>query len=113
MGEAISPVKNLPAMWETKICLAKALVFPVVMYGCESWAIKKAESRRINYFELWCWKRLLRVLWTARRSNQSILKEINPEYSLEGLMLKLKLQYSGHPDVKNGLIGKDPDAGED
>ena len=75
------PVKNLPAMWETKICLAKALVFPVVMYGCESWAIKKAESRRINYFELWCWKRLLRVLWTAKRSNQSILKEINPEYS--------------------------------
>ena len=72
------------------------MVFPVVMYGCESWTIKKAECRRIDAFELWCWKRLLRVPWTARRSNQSILKEISPEYSLEGLMLKLKLQYIGH-----------------
>ena len=72
------------------------MVFPVVMYGCESWTIKKAEHRRINVFELWCWRRLLRVPWTARRSNKSILKEINPEYSLEGLMLKLKLQYFGH-----------------
>ena len=80
----------------TKICLVKAMVFPVVMYGCESWTIKKAESRRIDAFELWCWRRLLRVPWTARRSNQSILKEISPEYSLEGLMLKLKLQYFGH-----------------
>ena len=80
----------------TKGCLVKAMVFPVVMYGCESWTIKKAECQRIDAFELWCWKRLLRVLWTARRSNQSILKEINPEYSLEGLMLKLKLQYFGH-----------------
>ena len=80
----------------TKVCLVKALVFPVVMYGCESWTIKKAECRRIDAFELWCWRRLLRVLWTARRSNQSILKEINPEYPLEGLMLKLKLQYFGH-----------------
>ena len=74
----------------------KAMIFPVVMYGCESWTIKKAECRRIDAFELWCWKRLLRVPWTARRSNQSILKEISPEYSLEGLMLKLKLQYIGH-----------------
>ena len=80
----------------TKICLVKAMVFPVVMYGCESWTIKKAEYRRIDAFELWCWRRLLRIPWTARRSNQSILKEISPEYSLEGLMLKLKLQYFGH-----------------
>ena len=76
--------------------LVKAMVFPVVMYGCESWTIKKAEHRRIDAFELWCWKRLLRVPWTARRSNQSIIKEISPEYSLERLMLKLKLQYFGH-----------------
>ena len=76
--------------------LVKALVFPVIMYGCESWTIKKAECWRIDAFELWCWRRLLRVPWTARRSNQSILKEISPEYSLEGLMLKLKLQYFGH-----------------
>ena len=80
----------------TKVCLVKAMVFPVVMYGCESWTIKKAECRRIDAFELWCWRRLLRVPWTARRSNQSNLKEISPEYSLEGLMLKLKLQYFGH-----------------
>ena len=80
----------------TKVCLAKAMVFPVVMYGCESWTIKKTECWRIDAFELWCWTRLLRVPWTARRSNQSILKEINSDYSLEGLMLKLKLQYFGH-----------------
>ena len=80
----------------TKFCLVKAMVFPVVMYGCGSWTIKKAEHRRIKAFQLWCWRRLLRVPWTARRSSQSILKEINPEYSLEGLMLKLKLQYFGH-----------------
>ena len=80
----------------TNVHLAKAMVFPVVMYGCESWTIKKAECRRIDAFELCCWKRLLRVPWTARRSNQSILKEISPKYSLEGLMLKLKLQYFGH-----------------
>ena len=80
----------------TKVRLVKAMVFPVVMYGCESWTIKKAEYRRIDAFELWRWRRLLRVPWTARRSNQSILKEINPGYSLEGLMLKLKLQYFGH-----------------
>ena len=80
----------------TKVHLVKAMVFPVVMYGCESWTVKKAECRTIDAFELWCWRRLLRVPWTARRSNQSFLKEINPEYSLEGLMLKLKLQYFGH-----------------
>ena len=80
----------------TKVCLVKAMVFPVVMYGCESWTVKKAERRKIDAFELWCWRRLLRVPWTARRSNQSILKEINPGISLEGMMLKLKLQYFGH-----------------
>ena len=80
----------------TKVHLFKAMVFPRVMYGCESWTITKAERRRIDAFELWCWRRLLRVSWTARRSNQSTLKEISPEYSLEGLMLKLKLQYIGH-----------------
>ena len=80
----------------TKVCLVKAMVFPVVMYGCESWTVKKAERRRIDAFELWCWRRLLRVPWTAGRSNQSILKEISPECSLEGLMLKVKLQYFGH-----------------
>ena len=80
----------------TIVCLVKAMAFPVVMYGCESWTIKKAEHRTTDAFELWCWRRLLRVPWTARRSNQSILKEISPEYSLEGLMLKLKLQYFGH-----------------
>ena len=80
----------------TKVCLVKAMVFPVVMYGCESWTVKKAERQRIDAFELWCWRRLLRVPWTARRSNQSILKEINPGISLEGLMLKLKVQSFGH-----------------
>ena len=80
----------------TKVRLVKAMVFPVVMYGCESWTVKKAECQRTDAFELWCWRRLLRVPWTARRSNQSILKEISPEYSLEGLMLKLKHQYGGH-----------------
>ena len=91
----------------TKVRLVKAMVFPVVTYGCESWTVKKAEHQRINAFELWCWRRLLRVPWTARRSNQSILKKISPGCSLEGLMLKLKLQYFGH------LIGKDSDAGRD
>ena len=80
----------------TKVHLVKAMVFPMVMYGCESWTVKKAEHPRIDAFELWCWRRLLRIPWTARRSNQSILKETSPEYSLEGLMLKLKLQYFGH-----------------
>ena len=81
---------------QTKVCLDKAMVFPIVMYGCESWTIKKAKCQKINAFELWCWRRLLRVSWTARRSDQSIQKEISPEYSLERLMLKLKLQYFGH-----------------
>ena len=84
----------------TKVRLVKAMVFPVVMYGCENWTIKKAERQRIDAFELWCWRRLLSVSWTARRSNQSILKEISPEYSLEGLMLKLKLQYFCPPGEK-------------
>ena len=91
-----SILKSRDTTLPTKICLVKAMVFPVVMYGCESWTIKKAEHRRIDAFELWCWRRLLRVPWTARRSNQPILKEISPEHSLEGLMLKLKLQYFGH-----------------
>ena len=87
-----SILKSRDITLPTKVCLVKAMVFPIVMYGCESWTIKKAEQRRINAFELWCWRRLLRVPWTARRSKQSILKEISPESSLEGLMLKLKLQ---------------------
>ena len=91
-----SLLKNRDITLPTKIRLVKAMVFPVVMYGCDSWTIKKAEQRRIDAFELWCWRRLLRVPWTARRANQSILKEISPGYSLEGLMLKLKLQYFGH-----------------
>ena len=95
------------------IRLVKAMVFPVVMYVCESWTIKKAECWRIDAFELWCWRRLLRVPWTARKSNQSIVKEVSPEYSLERPTLKPKLQYFGHLMQKNWLIGKDPDAGKD
>ena len=91
-----SILKSRDITLPTVVCLAKPMVFPVVMYGCESWTVKKAECWRMNVFELWCWRRLLRVPWTAKRSSQSILKEISPEYSLEGLMLKLKLQYSGH-----------------
>ena len=91
-----SILKSRGITLQTKVHLVKATVFPVVMYGCESWTIKKAECQRIDTFELWCWRRLLRVSWTARRSKQSILKEINPEYSVEGLMVKLKLQYFGH-----------------
>ena len=91
-----SIIKSRDISLPTKVHLVKAMVFPVVTYGCESWTTKKAECRRIDAFELWCWRRLLRVPWTARKSNQSILKEISPEYSLEGLMLKLKLQYFGH-----------------
>ena len=91
-----STLKSRDITLPTKVCLVKAMIFPVVMYGCESWTIKKAESGRIDAFELWCWRRLLRVPWTARRSNQSILKEISPGCSLEGLMLKLKFQYFGH-----------------
>ena len=99
----------------TKVRLVKAVVFPVVMYGCESWTVKKVECWRIDAFELYCWRRLLRVPWTARRSNQSILKEISPGCSLEGLMLKLKLQYFEHEPshAKSWLTGKDPDAGRD
>ena len=89
-------LKNRAITLLTRVCLIKAMVFPVVMYGCESWTIKKAEFRRIGAFQLWCWRRLLRVPWTARRSNQCILKDISPEYSLEGLMLKLKLKYFGY-----------------
>ena len=99
-GKFMTNIDRLLKSWDitlpTKVHLVKAIVFPVVMYGCESWTIKNAECRRIDAFELWCWRRLLRVSWTAGRSNQSILKEISPEYSLEGLMLKLKLQNFGH-----------------
>ena len=96
-----SILKNRDIILSAKIHLVKVMVFPVVTYGCESWTIKKTEHRRIYAFELWCWRRLLRVPWTASRSNQSILREISPEYSLEGLMLKLKLQYFGCLKVKN------------
>ena len=96
MSNLDSMFKSRDITLPTKVCLVKAMVFPVVMYGCESWTVKKAEQRRIDAFELWCWRRLLRVPWTARRSKQSILKEISPGISLEGFMLKLKLQYFGH-----------------
>ena len=97
----------------TKVHLVKAMVFSIFVYGCESWTIKKAKCQRSDAFELWCWRKLLRVPWTARRSSQSILKEISPEYVLKGLMLKLKLWYSDHLMVKAWLIWKDPDAGKD
>ena len=97
----------------TKVRLVKAMVFPLVMYGCESWTVKKAECRRIDAFELWCWRRLLRVPWTARRANQSILKEISPGCSLEGMTLKLKLQYFGHLIRRVDSLEEDPDAGRD
>ena len=106
-----SILKSRDITLPTKVRLVKAMVFPVVMYGCESWTIKKAEHR-IDAFKLWCWRRLLRVPWTARRSNQSILREISPECSLEGLMLKLKPIFQP-PDAKSWLIWKDPDAGKD
>ena len=96
MTKLDSILKSTDITLPTKVCLVKAIVFPVVMYGCESWTIKKAARQRTDAYELWCWRRLLRVPWTARRSNQSILKEISPKYSLEGLMLKLKLQYFDH-----------------
>ena len=99
---------TLPA----KVCLLKAMVFPVVIYGCESWTVKKAEHQKIDAFEVWCWRRLLRVSWTARRSNQSILKEINPGISLEGMMLKLKFQYFGHLMQRVDSLEK-TDAGKD
>ena len=111
---------NLDSIWEsrditlpTKVRLVKAMVFPAVMYGCESWTVKKAECQRIDAFELWCWRRLLRVPWTARRSSQSILEEISPGCSLEGLMLKLKTPILWPPHAKSWLIGKDSDAGRD
>ena len=108
--DSILKSRDIPL--STKVHLVKAMVFPVVMYRCESWAIKKAERRRIDAFELWCWRRLLRVPWTARRSNQSILKEISPECSLEGLMLKLKLQYFGHLMRKADSFEKTPMLGK-
>ena len=101
-----SILKSRDITMPKKFHLVKTIVFPIVMYGCESWTIEKAERRRIDAFELWCWRRLLRVPWTARRSNQSILKEISPEYSLEGLMLKLKLQYFGHLIQRTDLLEK-------
>ena len=101
MANIDSILKSRDITLSTKIHLVKAMVFPVVMYGCENWIIKKAEHQRIDALELWWWRRLLRIPWTARRSNQSILKEISPEYSLEGLMLKLKLQYFWPPHAKN------------
>ena len=105
------PTKSRDITLPTKVHLVKAMVFPVVMYGCESWTIKKADHRRIDAFELWCWRRLLRVPWTARRSNQSILKEISPECLLEGLMLKVKLQHFGHlmwrtDSFENKMVGR-------
>ena len=108
-----SILKSRDITLPTKVHLAKAMVFPVVMYGCESGTVKKAECWRTDAFELWCWRRLLRVPWTARRFNQSIIKEISPRCSLEGLMLKLKLQYVGHLMWRVWLIGKDSDAGKD
>ena len=108
-----SILKSRDITLPTKVCQVKAMVFPVVRYGCESWTIKKAECRRIDAFELWCWRRLLRVPWTTRRSNQSILKEISPGCSLEGLMLKLKLQFSGQLMWRADSLEKDPDAGKD
>ena len=102
-----SMLKSRDVTLPTKVCLVKAIVFPVVMCGCDSWTIKKTEHRKIDDFELWCWKRLLRVPWTARRSNQSILKKINPKFSLEGLMLKLKLQYFGHLMGRADSLEKD------
>ena len=114
------PMTNLDSILEsrditlpTKVHVVKAMLFPLVMYGCESWTIRKAEHWRTDAFKLWFWRRFLRVPWTARRSNQSILKEFSPEYTLEGLMLKLKLQYFGHQMWRTGLIGKDPDDGKD
>ena len=101
-----SILKSRDITLPTKVHLVKAMVFPLVMYGCESWTIKKAEPQRIDAFELWCWRRLLRVPWTARRSNQSILKEISPKYSLKGLMLKLKFQYFGHLMGRTDLLEK-------
>ena len=106
-------LKSRDSTWPTKVHLVKAMVFPVVMYGCEGWIVKKGERQRTDAFELWWWRRLLRVPWTARRSNQFILKEITPERSLEGLMLKLKLPTVWPPNAKHWVTGKDSDAGKD
>ena len=111
MTNLVSILKSRDITLLTKVHLVKAMVFPVVMYGCESWTVKKAECWRIHAFELWCWRRLLKVSWTTRRSNQSIPKEISPECSLEGLMLKL--QYFGHLMRRANITGQDPDAGKD
>ena len=108
-----SILKSRDITLPTKVCLVKAIVFPVVMYGCVNWTINRAECQRTDAFELRCWRRLLRVPWTARRSNQSILKAVGPEYSLEGLMLKLKHPILWPPDAKNWLTGKDPYSGKD
>ena len=113
MANLDSILKSRDITWPTKVHLGKAMVFPVVMYGCESWIVKKAERRRIDAFELWCWRRLLRVPWTARRSNQFILKEISPGCSLEGLMLKLKNSKTSATSCEELTLGKDSDAGRD
>ena len=113
MTNLVRLLKSRDNILSTKVCLVKTIVFPVVMCGFESWTIMKVEHRRIDAFKLWCWRRLLRIPWTSRTSNQSILKEISPEYSLEGLMLKLKRNSNSlATNVKNWLIGKDPDAGK-
>ena len=113
MTNLVRLLKSRDNILSTKVCLVKTIVFPVVMCGFESWTIMKFEHRRIDAFKLWCWRRLLRIPWTSRTSNQSILKEISPEYSLEGLMLKLKRNSNSlATNVKNWLIGKDPDAGK-
>ena len=112
MNKLDNILKSRDITLPTKVHLVKAMVFPVVMYGCECWTIKKAQCRRIDAFEMWCWRRLLRVPWTARRSSQFILKQISPGCSLEGLMLKPKLQYFGHL-MRRSDSGKDPDAGRD
>ena len=112
MSNIHSVLKSRDITLLTKVYIIKAMVFPIVIYRCDSWTIKKAEHQRIDTLKLWCWRRLLRVPWTAKRSNQSLLKEINPEYSLEGLMLKLKLQF-WPPDAKSQLIRKDLDDGKD
>ena len=106
MTKLDSILKSRDIIFPTKVCIVEAMIFPVVMYGCENWTIKKPECQRIDAFEPWCWRRLLRVLWTSRRSNQSILKEVSPEYSLERLMLKLKLQYFGHLMRRTDLLEK-------
>ena len=113
LTELTNTIQLIEFIVPTKFRLVKAMVFPVVMYGCESWTVKKAENRRIDDFELWCWRRLLRVPWTARRSNQSTLKEISPGCSLERMMLKLKLQYFGHLMQRVDSLEKDSDAGRD